>query len=53
MCMWEGGEALEGCGQGGGCALSLLFNNVRSARGPGMELLEVEMRTIFSAEIRV
>ena len=28
----------------GGCALSLLFHNVRSARGPGMELLEAEMR---------
>ena len=28
----------------GGCAVSLLFHNVRSARGQGLELLEAEMR---------
>ena len=28
----------------GGCALSMMCHNVRSARGPGMELLEAEMR---------
>ena len=28
----------------GGCSLSLLFHNVRSARGGGLELLEGEMR---------
>ena len=28
----------------GGCALSLLFHNVRSARGVGLEMLEAEMR---------
>ena len=28
----------------GGCSLSLLFHNFRSAKGPGLELLETEMR---------
>ena len=28
----------------GGCSLSLLFGNIRSARGPGLDLLEAEMR---------
>ena len=28
----------------GGCSLSLLFQNVRSTRGGGLELLEGEMR---------
>ena len=28
----------------GGCALSLLFHNIRSARGPGLELFEAELR---------
>ena len=28
----------------GGCSLSLMCHNIRSARGPGMELLEAEMR---------
>ena len=27
-----------------GCSLSLLFHNIRSARGPGLELLEMEIR---------
>ena len=27
-----------------GCSLSLLFNNIRSAKGPGMELFESEIR---------
>ena len=28
----------------GGCSLSLLFHNVRSVKGPGLELLEGELR---------
>ena len=41
--------ALRGCayhdgGEIGGCSLSLMCHNIRSARGPGMELLEAEMR---------
>ena len=28
----------------GGCALSLLFHNVRSAKGGTMEMLEVELK---------
>ena len=42
-----GGEVagrLRGVAREGGCVLSLLFHNVRSARGPGFELLEGEMR---------
>ena len=42
-----GGEVvgrLRGVAREGGCVLSLLFHNVRSARGPGLELLEGEMR---------
>ena len=27
-----------------GCSLSLLFHNIRSAKGPGLELLEAELR---------
>ena len=27
-----------------GCSLSLLFHNIRSARGPGLEMLEAEVR---------
>ena len=28
----------------GGCSLSLLFHNIRSAKGPGLELFEAELR---------
>ena len=40
----EVGGRLRGLAKEGGCALSLMCHNVRSARGPGMELLEAEMR---------
>ena len=30
--------------KGGGCSLSLLCHNIRSAKGPGLELLESELR---------
>ena len=43
----EGGgvsDRLRGLARDGGCSLSLLFHNIRSARGPGLELLEAEMR---------
>ena len=47
-CAYVGGDGVGGrlrrVAREGGCALSLLFHNVRSARGPGMELLEAEMR---------
>ena len=38
------GGRLRGVAKEGGCALSLLFHNVRSASGPGMEMFEVELR---------
>ena len=31
-------------GKGVGCSLSMLFHNIRSARGPALELLETEIR---------
>ena len=40
----EVGGRLRGMASGGGCSLSLLFHNIRSARGPGLELLEAELR---------
>ena len=40
----EAGGRLRGLAQGKGCSLSLLFHNVRSAKGPGLEMLEGEMR---------
>ena len=35
---------LRGVARDGGCSLSLFFHNLRSARGPGLELLEAEIR---------
>ena len=35
---------LKGVAREGGCSLSLLFHNIRSARGPGLELFEAELR---------
>ena len=47
-CSYMGGDEvggrLRGLARDGGCSLSLMFHNVRSARGPGMELLEAEVR---------
>ena len=47
-CGYVGGDGVGGrlreVAKEGGCALSLLCHNVRSARGPGLELLEAEMR---------
>ena len=43
-----GGEDIKGClkkaSKEGGCSLSLLCHNIRSAKGPGLELLEAEIR---------
>ena len=47
-CNYLPGEELKGClkkvAKESGCSLSLLCHNIRSARGPGLELLEAEMR---------
>ena len=47
-CAYLGGDEVGGrlrdVAREGGCALSLLFHNIRSAKGPGLELLEAEMR---------
>ena len=47
-CAYMGGEEVRGClkkvSKEGGCSLSLLCHNVRSAKGPGLELLEAEIR---------
>ena len=47
-CAYTAGEELRGClkscAKQGGCSLSLLNHNIRSARGPGLELLEAEIR---------
>ena len=47
-CEYTGGDAvggrLRGVAKQGGVGLSLLFYNVRSAKGPGMELLQAELR---------
>ena len=47
-CAYLGGDEVGGHlrqrAKGGGCALSLLFHNIRSAKGPGMELLEAEIK---------
>ena len=37
-------DQLKGVSREGGCSLSLFFHNLRSARGPGLELLEAEIR---------
>ena len=43
-CAYHGGGEVGGClrsvARDGGCAISLMCHNIRSARGPGMELLE-------------
>ena len=45
ICRGDGvGGRLREVVREGGCSLSLLFHNVRSAKGPGFELLEAEMR---------
>ena len=38
------GERKKQASQERGCSLSLLFHNIRSARGPGLELFESELR---------
>ena len=38
------GGKLRDLAKEGGCALSLMFHNIRSAKGPGLELLEAEVR---------
>ena len=47
-CSYVGGGEVGGrqrqVAKSGGCSLSLLFHNVRSAKGPGLELLEGELR---------
>ena len=47
-CLYTSGggvsDLLKGVARDGGCSLSLLFHNIRSAKGPGLELLEAEMR---------
>ena len=40
----EVGGSLKRFAKGGGCSLSLLSHNIRSAKGPSLELLETEMR---------
>ena len=47
MCLCGGDEVggqLREVAREGGCSLSLLFHNIRSARGPGLELMEAELR---------
>ena len=47
-CGYRGGDEvagrLAGFAKGGGCSLSLLFHNIRSAKGGGLEMLEAEVR---------
>ena len=47
-CKYVAGNEIAGCLRGvakdGGCSLRLLFHNIRSARGPGLELFESELR---------
>ena len=47
-CAYMGGEEIKGylkkVAKNGGCSLSLLCHNIRIARGPGLELLEPEIR---------
>ena len=47
-CAYVGGdgvaEKLRGLAKKSGCSLSLVFHNIRSAKGPGLELLEGELR---------
>ena len=47
-CAYVGGDGIaekqRNLATRGGCALSLVFHNIRSARGPGLELLDGELR---------
>ena len=47
-CKYAGGDEiinhLKTVSKSGGCSLSALFHNIRSARGPGLEMLEAEIR---------
>ena len=47
-CAYTGGDEiaskLRGMARVGGCGLSLAFLNIRSAKGPGLELLQAELR---------
>ena len=47
-CTYLGGdrisERLRGLATRRGCALSLVFHNIRSAKGPGLEMLDGELR---------
>ena len=47
-CKYRDGEEitsrLKNFAENSGCALSMLFHNIRSARGPGLELFEAEIR---------
>ena len=47
-CSYVGGDGVGGqlreVARSGGCSLSLLFHNIRSVKGPGLELLEGELR---------
>ena len=47
-CTYVGGDEVSNClkkvAKKEGCSLSLLCHNIRSAKGPGLELLETEIR---------
>ena len=47
-CKYTSGDQLQGrlktMAKDGGCSVSMLFHNIRSARGPGLELFETELR---------
>ena len=47
-CNYHDGDAisfkLKDIAKNNGCSLSMLFHNIRSARGPGLELFEAEIR---------
>ena len=47
-CSYTGGNemmnSLKSFGKVGGCSLAMMFLNIRSAKGPGLEMLEAEMK---------
>ena len=47
-CKYQGGDKissqLKTFASASGCSLSMMFHNIRSARGPGLELFETEIR---------
>ena len=47
-CAYVAGDKMKDClknvAKKGGCSLALLCHNIRSAKGPGLELLEAEVR---------